>query len=59
MEVKRVYFQVGNTISYRIPIGFTFQQFRSKFSVVFLAASNSVLVFVLIVPLRVSVTIDI
>jgi len=59
MDGKCVYFEVGNTFLYRISIGFMVQPIRSKFSVVFLAAWNSVLVFAFNLPLHVSPIIDI
>ena len=51
MDVKHVYFEVGNTFLYRISIGFVIQPVRAKFSVVFLSASNSILVIAFNLPL--------
>jgi hypothetical protein len=60
MNVNYVYCEVWNEVVYRISIGFVFQLVGSKFSMVYFAASNTVLVFEFILEFHfVSPTIDI
>lgn len=59
MDIKCVYFEVGNYFLYSISISSMYQPVQPKFSVVFLGTANAVFLPEFIVPLRVCPSVNI